>query len=66
MVKASRPLFFEEKPLADSRTQFVGQKMIANFVRKKSAIKMAIDTTTTVRVVLLPTPADPPRVAIPK
>lgn len=44
----------------------VGQKMIASFVKKKSAIRIAIDTTTTVRVVLLPTPAVPPRVVMPK
>jgi hypothetical protein len=49
-----------------SQGQFVGQQMIANFVKKKSAIRIAIETTTTVRVVLLPTPAVPPRVVIPK
>ena len=35
-------------------------------VRKKSATRMAIDTTTTVRVVLWPTPSVPPRVVSPK
>jgi hypothetical protein len=30
--------------------------MIANLVKKKSAIKIEIETTTTARVVLLPTP----------
>ena len=32
-----------------------------SFVRKKSAIRIAIDTTTTVRVVERPTPSVPPR-----
>ena len=35
-------------------------------VRKKSATRIAIDTTTTVRVVLCPTPSVPPRVVRPK
>src|SRR6478609_9149938 len=43
-----------------------GHKMIASLVKKKSAIKMAIEITTTVRVVLLPTPAVPPLVVMPK
>ena len=37
-----------------------------SFVRKKSATRMAIDTTTTVRVVLSPTPSVPPVVRRPK
>ena len=40
--------------------------MMASLVKKKSAIKMAIEITTTVRVVLLPTPAVPPLVVMPK
>lgn len=44
----------------------VGQKMIPTLVRKKSAIKIAMEIATTVRVVLLPTPAVPPVVVIPK
>ena len=43
-----------------------GHKMMANFVKKKSAIKIAIEITTTVRVVLFPTPAVPPFVVMPK
>ena len=37
-----------------------------SLVMMKSAIKMAIDTTTTVRVVLRPTPSVPPLVRRPK
>lgn len=51
---------------ARSFRQLVGQQMIASLVKKKSAIRIVIDTTTTVRVVLFPTPAVPPRVVIPK
>ena len=39
---------------------------MAIFVSQKSAIKIVIEMTTTVRVVLSPTPAVPPRVVIPK
>jgi hypothetical protein len=39
---------------------------MTNFVKKKSAMKMAIEMATTARVVLAPTPAVPPRVTIPK
>src|SRR5690606_36935194 len=47
-------------------THEVGQSRMASFVRKKSATRMAIEITTTVRVVLFPTPAVPPVVVIPK
>ena len=43
-----------------------GHRAITNLVKKKSAIKIAMEMTTTVRVVLLPTPAVPPVVVIPK
>ena len=43
-----------------------GIRAMDTFVKKKSAIKIVIEITTTVRVVLFPTPAVPPRVVIPK
>ncbi len=55
-------------PLAvrSSEFQTCGQARMAIFVSQKSAIKMVMEMTTTVRVVLSPTPAVPPRVVIPK
>src|SRR6476659_11072916 len=44
----------------------VGQSKMTALVRKKSAMKIAMEMTTTVRVVLLPTPAVPPVVFMPK
>ena len=67
--------WYEEAPESEWATprdsvlrafQPVGHMMIATFVRKKSAIRIAIEITTTVRVVLLPTPAVPPVVVMPK
>ena len=43
-----------------------GHARIATFVSQKSAMRIVIEMTTTVRVVLLPTPAVPPRVVIPQ
>lgn len=48
------------------RIQNPGMSAMLSFVKKKSAIKIEIETTTTVRVVLFPTPSVPPRVFIPK
>jgi len=44
----------------------LGHMMMVSLVSTKSAIKIAIEITTTERVVLLPTPAVPPRVISPK
>src|SRR6185295_4939486 len=43
-----------------------GHSAIASLVRKKSAIRIVIEITTTVRVVLFPTAVAPPLVVIPK
>lgn len=46
--------------------QMAGKNAMASLVRKKSAIRIVIEITTTVRVVLFPTPAVPPVVVRPK
>ena len=50
----------------EERSQMLGKNSIATLVKKKSAIRIVIEITTTVRVVLLPTPAVPPVVVCPK